>query len=256
MVAYKYLRVALADVQLSEPENRNWQINMNKGAISQVIYILLLFFSCNAVSVLADLPDVKYGNKSVRMSKGKHCNVNICFAIDGSGSIGVSEFAGQKDLILDVAAVLSSVDDVKFRFVAVQYNFGLSPISSLTADVQSFQSAVYSEPFDGGVTSFIASGLAYCEAELMKRPEEVGVIVLLSDFRDNSPEGNLVSRASNFRQFFDSRGRLYTVEVGFSDSSKSQSVARAGGGNAYKVGVENIDLAIGIEDFAIGCCRP
>ncbi|CAN8073469.1 unnamed protein product [Agarophyton chilense] len=179
-----------------------------------------------------NLIDHKDMEHSERMAT--ECNVNICFAIDGSGSINRDEFEIQKDLILDVVSVISTENAGSLQFAAVQYGTRPIPISPLTTDFSGFLLSVARTLSVTSPSSSLDTGIAYCEVELMKQTDANSFIVLLGDFRDNS-QGHPVTRAGTFRKFFEPKGRLDTVGVGIFDSILSQRIAGAGGGKAFEI---------------------
>ena len=104
--------------------------------------ILISLSALVALSAAVDLPKytrlakTKVEEIQERLAKAGGCNANICFAIDGSGSMSDEEFTNQKNFVLDVASIIG-VDEVA-EFAAVQYSTATSRITPLTVDNAEF----------------------------------------------------------------------------------------------------------------------
>lgn len=158
------------------------------------------------------------------------CNANICFAIDGSGSIAAGEFTNEKNFVLDVVSVLT---DNPVEFAATQYATSTNPIQALTADDETFISKVSRTRQVKGA-SFIAGGINYCFSQLFQRQGEVNQIVLLGDGRSNIG-ASAVQRADLFRSI---GGVVSVVGAGFANDKVLLDIA---GGNK--------DLVYEVKDF-------
>lgn len=166
-------------------------------------------------SVLADLR---------RRVRG--CNANVCFAIDGSGSISSSEFTAQKQFVLDVVSVIAVDNPVELA--AVQYGTANSAISPLTVDAEQFILDVDSEQQLRSSRTFVAGGINYCFSQLFRRRGEANKIVLLGDGR-SSIGANAIARADLFRTV---GGTVCTVGAGFADTRELLAIA---GGDPNRV---------------------
>eukprot|EP00171_Calliarthron_tuberculosum_P002174 IDg2174t1 len=71
-----------------------------------------------------------------RIKAAGGCNANVCFAIDGSGSITREEFENQKNFVLDVVSVIAV--DAAAEVAAAQYASAVSPITPLTPNTARF----------------------------------------------------------------------------------------------------------------------
>jgi len=143
------------------------------------------------------------------------CNPNLCFALDGSGSISEADFTSQKDFVQLVAAIVGV--DTDAAFAAVQYGLRNIGISSLTNDVDQFLLDVDASELEGAPRTFVAAGLGFCINELRPRTEDANKIVLLGDGRSNFG-GNPVPIAKTFREPTGD-GAICAVAVGFTDLS-------------------------------------
>ena len=139
------------------------------------------------------------------------CNPNVCFALDGSGSVSEGEFEAQRDFVTLVAAIVGA--DTDAAFAAVQYGLRNIAISSLTNDVDSFLLDVDASELARADRSFIAAGLGFCINELRPRPEDANKIVLIGDGESNFG-GNPIPIARRFRQPR-GNGAICAVGIGF-----------------------------------------
>ncbi len=156
-----------------------------------------------------------------RVKAAGGCNANVCFAIDGSGSISEVEFNNQRNFVLDIVSVVS-VDDAA-EVAACQYASSVNPIQPLTADIAKFNVAVNHTRQVSG-QSFVVGGINYCFSQLWRRRGEANKIVLLGDGRSNIGS-SAVARADLFRAV---GGRVAAVGAGFKDDTE---LLRIAGGN-------------------------
>lgn len=168
-------------------------------------------------------------NLRSRLSKRGGCNANVCFAIDGSGSINSTQFLAEKNFVLDVSSVIT-VDD-KAELTAVQFAKSAMAISPLTDDIASFNLAVQDTRQMGG-RSKVMGGINYCFSRLASRRKEAIKLVLLSDGRSNIGR-SAVSRANHFRGF---GGDVSVVAAGFPDHSELLAIAGGKADHVFDVG--------------------
>ncbi|KAI0561859.1 von Willebrand factor A-like protein [Gracilaria domingensis] len=152
------------------------------------------------------------------------CNLNVCFAIDGSGSISSQEFTNERFFVLDVSAVLV---DNPLELGAVQYSTSVSTITDLTPDSPTFNTLVQTEEQLRGL-SFVSGGISACFSQLSRRPGEANKIVLLGDGMSNIG-ASAVARADLFRSI---GGSVCVVAAGATDEDILLDIA---GGDADKV---------------------
>ncbi|KAI0559988.1 chitin-binding protein [Gracilaria domingensis] len=166
------------------------------------------------------------------------CNANVCFAIDGSGSISSEEFDLEKAFVLDVVSVLT---DNPVEVAAVQFSTSTFPIQALTPDVEQFNLRVQATNQIRGA-SFVAGGVNYCVGQLIRRPGESNKVVLLSDGRSNI--GGSASRAADeFRAFGGS-----VCAVGAGDRSAQELLEIVGGDEDLLFEVDNFLDVFALED--------
>lgn len=133
------------------------------------------------------------------------CKGNVCFAIDGSGSIRPNQYKNQQDFVADVVRILATFDT---RVAGTQYARKSNPIRALSTDLNGFIDAMYKQKQDRGGTS-ISSGIKYCGGEVDKRPFEPKKVVVLGDGFQNV-DRNAVMSANTVRS---NKGLVSVVAV-------------------------------------------
>ncbi|KAI0557139.1 von Willebrand factor A-like protein [Gracilaria domingensis] len=120
-------------------------------------------------------------SEAVQIAVETNCDPNICFALDGSGSISEDEFELQKDFVEIIAGTVAL--DEESQYAAIQY--GLRPrfISRLTKDADRFLLDVEGTLQLGSPRTFIAPGIAGCMRQLNRVEGEANTIILLGDGR-------------------------------------------------------------------------
>lgn len=176
------------------------------------------------------------------------CNANVCFAIDGSGSISPEEFNAEKLFVLNVVSLLT---DNPVELAAVQFSTSTNPIQSLTADDEQFIRRVQDTNQIPG-SSFVTGGVNYCLSELFHRPGESNKIVLLSDGQRNI--GGSAARAADA---FRSLGGSVCV-VGAGDQNEQELLGITGGDRSLYFRLDNfldyVTLADHIESVTLRAC--
>lgn len=176
------------------------------------------------------------------------CNANVCFAIDGSGSISAAEFDMEKAFVQNVVSLLT---DNPIELAAVQFSTSTNPIQSLTADDEQFNLRVQATNQIRGA-SFIAGGVNYCVDQLFDTRAESNKIVLLSDGRSNIG-GSAVFAADAFRSIGGS-----VCAVGSGNQNEQELLDIVGGDEDLLFQVDNFfdvrALANHIETVTLGIC--
>ncbi|CDF33027.1 unnamed protein product [Chondrus crispus] len=117
------------------------------------------------------------------VNRGRRCNMRLCFALDGSGSISPVQFKVQQDLVKLLASVAR---EGGATFSAVQYGLSNTAISTPTGNAPKFRRAVDDSIFQRAPRTFIGSGLGFCISNLKTEPRGRGRrILLLGDGRSN-----------------------------------------------------------------------
>lgn len=179
-----------------------------------VLALLLSVLTGIASSVTAPAPPGSCVDSKRLRALGKRirtrgvCRARVCFAIDGSNSVGKKNFDLAKRFVNDVASVLSVAS--KGPLSATQFATRNYPISSLTTDTNSFCHAVNITPYRGGLTNMKA-GTYWCITGFPKSPPHDGnVVVVISDGKWNKG-GSPVSIAKAFRSV---AGKIFGIPVG------------------------------------------
>lgn len=140
----------------------------------------------------------------------KGCNMNLCFALDGSKSISENEFTDQKNFVDLIVAITGT--DRRANYCAVQYHSNRTPISPLTGNKDTFLRRVQAAKLKRGGTN-IAAGIRYATHQLRSQVGDANKLVLLGDgFKTvgRSPK-------SAARSFLRVAGPICAVAVGPSD---------------------------------------
>lgn len=154
------------------------------------------------------------------------CDPNVCFAIDGSASLGEEDFNLQKDFVAIIAAIVGAEPGA--QFAAVQYGLVNKPIRNLRFNPDNFLLLLEAAEFARARRTFIGAGLAYCVSQLGRRRGEPSKIVVLGDGRSTygSLTGALSPTAIADRWRARSpANRVCTVAVGFADTSLFEQIA-------------------------------
>lgn len=110
------------------------------------------------------------------------CRVNLCFVLDGSSSINLTEFRQQITMSLDILAELSHAP---IGVVATQYGSQNYPISPYTTDENAFFKVFRDAKPRGGLSrrdlSAVSDGIVYCEQQLRSRRNNANVIIVMND---------------------------------------------------------------------------
>lgn len=179
------------------------------------------------------------------------CNANVCFAIDGSGSINETEYNAQLIFVLDVVSVIAVDNPVELA--AVQYGTANSAISPLTVDAAEFIIKVNEEGQLRSGATFVAGGINYCFSQLFRRRGEANKIVLLGDGR-SSIGANAVRRADLFRRV---GGDVCAVGAGFTDDAELLAIAGGDPNRVFKVDnfLEVLDFQFILEAIVEDICN-
>lgn len=198
-------------------------------------YAVIFFsvFVCNCAIVnqlqrLGRISAAEHDELRRKIEAAGGCNANICFAIDGSGSISSEAFQNEKNFVLDVASVVGVDEPVELA--AVQFSTANTPISPLTPDTSEFILSVESAAQLKGA-SFVTAGISYCFSQLWRRQGEANKIVVLGDGRSNIGS-SAVRRADLFRQV---GGEVSVVAAGFSNDQELLGIAGGQEDHVFRV---------------------
>lgn len=167
----------------------------------------------------------------------QNCNVNVCFAIDGSDTISPASFEDEKNLVLMIVRALS-LDGTGIGYAAVQYGASNYPVSPFTRNESAFVDAVSASMQIRDEGTFVTAGLNYCFSELRDKPDGTKKIVLLGDGK------NTIGRepAERTNLFQNSGGVVFAVGVG--DDQNMASLIAIAGGDRSKVFQMTSDVSL------------
>ena len=151
------------------------------------------------------------------------CKVNLCYALDGSGSITLNEYGIQKDLIKLVSVIAAL--DVSANYSAVQYglrNIGISPFGN---DISKFLSDVDASISARAPRTFIAAGIASCARFLSGKGDGANAVVVLGDGRSNFATDGLMDVVDQATDV-----ELFAVGIGFPRNQRILSQITGGKG--------------------------
>ncbi|PXF39991.1 Cartilage matrix protein [Gracilariopsis chorda] len=210
-----------------------------------VSFVLSVF----AVSLVTAIPFESNMNMRMRlqgvrrMVERNGCNLNVCFALDGSASVTPLDYEMQKDFVQLMSAVLDfEVENSSFS--AVQYGDQVSPISPLTQSIDDFNLKVHASNISAFQGSSIGKGITYCSNQLLELADNPVKIIVFGDGRETS-KTDAVSIAASFKDFHPN-GRLSTVGVGFPNTVLLKTIAEAGGGRLFEIDeyIDALDLVV------------
>lgn len=178
------------------------------------------------------------------------CNANVCFAIDGSGSISREAFINQTQFVQDIVSVIAV--DQPVEVAAVQYATANSPITPLTVNIGNFNVLLENLAQTKGA-SFVVGGINYCFSQLFRRRGEANKIVLLGDGRSNIGS-SAIARADLFRSV---GGNVCVVGAGFTDDDELLAIAGGDPSLVFQVDsfLDTLALEFIIEDLVFGICN-
>lgn len=191
-----------------------FQITILNLIMKGIFFSFVLALICS-VSFAVSVPEGRFIPTSIKQAAMKRvqaegCNANICFGIDGSGSVNLTEFQKAKDFVKDIVDIIAV--DQEAEFCAVQFSLTNDAISPLTADKFAFLNALAREPYISGGATAIGAAIVYSDFQLSRRLGEANKIVVITDGRNNAG-GDPVRRANNFRRR-DPNGRVCAVGIG------------------------------------------
>lgn len=132
------------------------------------------------------------------LSSIRKCNSNICFALDGSGSVNRTDFANARSFVQSVTNQLQLIPGNE-QNSAVQFGKIAYPITLLTDDLEEFNILIEKVKFRGDSATSVGAGIVTCDAILaLGTSSGPNRIVVITDGRNNFG-GNPVGNADIFR---------------------------------------------------------
>lgn len=186
----------------------------------------------DASGVISSKQKLETGSRAARK-----CNINVCYAIDGSGSIKSSRFKDNLNFAEIVSAVLE-LGQRSYKFSANQFGTTVESISGPT-NLEGFLEKLSSVKKVGGL-SFIGGGIAFCISDLLSSKADKNVLVLLTDgFSGIGPSDE---DTSEYLQGFGFE--VIAVQTGVSDFESL--LAYTGGKRSNVLSVSQFFKAVGI----------
>lgn len=145
-------------------------MHMNAVAIAWVLASVAAIGTASAVPPVA----TKHVSRSF-----DECNVNICWAFDGSGSISPAAFSAQKAFANRVGSIIN-FGFTPSKMGAVQYATVVRPVQSLTGNDAVFLRAIDRMQQLGGATN-IDGGIFGCRFTLDGTDDQARHIIVLTD---------------------------------------------------------------------------
>lgn len=184
---------------------------------------------------------------------GEMCNINVCFALDGSSSITPRSYEQQRSTAIRAARNIFDRSGARaLGLAAVQYGAAIRPISPFTTDRRAFLSALRSSVQSRGNGTFLTGGVNYCFSELFEKNNNRNTIVVLGD-----GQANIGSDASDRANLFSTNGgQVLSVGVGGSLNA-TELVAIAGGDRSklFFVGGTNNSVTEVAARLAMAICQ-
>lgn len=189
----------------------------------------------------------------VRTVAERGCDPNVCFALDGSGSITDAEYELQKDFVKLVAGTISA--DPGAQFAAVQYGISLERLTPrLTSDADKFILDISGSEHSKASSTFIAPGLGYCIRQFRRTAGEANKIVLLGDGRSNLDSRNPPLDPASIASTWLSRGdnnAICAIAVHYDDIAPMTSIV--GDGRVFQV-ADWLEVTFVLDDLVTEIC--
>lgn len=166
----------------------------------------------NKIAQFLGIPTLVRLQKEIAQTR--KCNVRLCFAIDGSGSMTGAEYKVQQDLVKLIASLTRAGGST---FSAVQYGLTNIPISAQTGNIYEFRKDVDKSFSEKATRTFVGAGLGFCAANLHTEPKGDGrKIVFLGDGRSNFFTLSLPLVLTTLKDI-----KVFAVGVGFPRDAKT-----------------------------------
>jgi len=140
------------------------------------------------------------------------CTANICFAIDGSGSVTFDEFRKAAVFAQDVSNTLAFFQDTEYA--AVKFGVRSILLTFLTGAQEFNEVMEYANRVEGRnrFATSVGAGIVSCNAILAERKGYPNKIVVITDGRNNFG-GDPVRNANIFRSKYPN-GRISAIGIG------------------------------------------
>ena len=220
----------------------------------QVLNIIILFALCCTSALCVPKWPSSYIPKTtvhqrVSLRNETKCNVNVCFVIDGSRAINVSDFRNAIEFTQAPIGIFAS--DRTVNFGAVQYGRNAYPIYPVSENTTAVLHALEGAKSKLDEKNSIAAGIAYCDSQLAKHQGALSRIVLVGNGRNYFGADPIL--AANKYTARDPNGAVISVALG-PDPHTGILQAIAAGNRVLRI-TEYILLAISIDDAIFDVCE-
>lgn len=182
------------------------------------------------------------------------CTANLCFALDGSGSVSAGEFENATFFAQDVTSTLAFFPDTEYS--AVKFGLRSILISFLTGSQQFNERMEVATRVTGrnARRTSVGAGIVSCNSLLAERVGEPNKMIVITDGRNNFG-GDPVARANVFRAN-DPNGRISTVGIGPISSADLDTLnAIAGDSGSVLTVADYIELGQRVNDLICQVCE-
>ncbi len=223
---------------------------------SLALCALCALLVCTIASATPAIPSTARNNAecSLQAIFESKCTANICFAIDGSGSINATEFKNATVFTQAVTNTLAFFPETEYG--AVQFGFSsylISFLSKASPFNLAMQRVKQIEPALRTFTS-VGAGIVTCDTLLSTRPGEPNKMVVMTDGRNNFG-GDPVKNADIFR----ARGpnnRVSTIGIGRQTAQGQATLAAIAGSTGTVLTVEDyVELFNVVNDLICDVCE-
>ncbi|KAI6645838.1 Collagen alpha-4(VI) chain-like [Oopsacas minuta] len=154
--------------------------------------------------------------------------VDVCFVIDGSGSLGQSGYDQEKDFVINVVDQLTSTAN---RYCYSIFDSQIRRTFPLGSDKAIFSSTLRSEPFFSGGTNLLLA-IGHANSELLTTANAIDnrrrILFFLTDGEDETPASTLMS----FSNALQSRG-VEVIAIGFGTQVDSVQLSAIGVSDSF-----------------------
>lgn len=171
------------------------------------------------------------------LRESRRCNVNVCWALDGSGSITPDDFIAEKSFVTKVSGAFLFIKGPS-QVGALQYATIAEPIQTLTPFLKPFVRKMNNTEQSGGLTN-VDSALLACRFILTPAARKARHIILMTDGDANIGKAG-IEQAKAFRK---SGGLVSIVAAGTPNTEALEDLAGPSG-TVYSVDRFGDDLAM------------
>lgn len=121
-------------------------------------------------------------------SRYPNCRPNVCFGLDGSGSISNEDYNFQKAFVVLAVATLGGLNGSKFA--AVEYGAIVDPIVELQTPTAQTLLTINADQSQSASLTLVGPAIQWCSTQMELTPAPVNKIVILGDGRTSVLDNN------------------------------------------------------------------